>query len=101
MDMDEIIARLKGEPGESGYNRDDISAIIEAFSKSTQNYNALTENSSARVQQLEETTKTKDEEIQRLKAQNFDLLMKQPGIVQPPKESSTEPLGIDALFERS
>jgi hypothetical protein len=94
--FDELLAAMK-EPGEDGLPEtiyDDLSS----------EYALLSENSGAKVAELESMLQEKESEISRLKAMNYDLLVAAPANEEPVDEGSDdtddeESDGIDSLFE--
>lgn len=72
--MDEsVIDRLR-DPGDSGFLPDDVGAVLAAYDESM----AFADKATAKISDLEMKIAAAEEEIAKLKAVNYDLIMAQP-----------------------
>lgn len=96
MELDEAIAALTGVEDES-FPHDAASVVIESLNKIQKEYNDFKENSSSKVESLNSAIAASNSEINKLKTQNYDLMMKQPGAPIEDK-APKEPVGISDIL---
>ena len=93
MDFEEMVTALREK-------REDVPETI--YDDLSQAYRLTVDGSTAAVQSRQQQLDEAQAEIQRLKAQNFELLMRAPAVDSDDKsgddESGPKPQGIDSLF---
>jgi hypothetical protein len=96
-EFDELIAKMRDQPSET---EEGLPASI--YDDLSAEYDAISEGSSAKVNELQSQLQNRESEISRLKSANYDLLMNSAGDTANSSEDEDEDTsgskGIDSLF---